>query len=74
MELINSGIKPESLLTRENLEKWLDSGMSYQRIAREITGCHESVVSASANKYGLKSKIGKIMMLKNMNMKLQQGL
>jgi hypothetical protein len=74
VELINSGIKPESLLTRENLEKWLDSGMSYQRIAREITGCHESVVSASANKYGLKSKIGKIMMLKNMNMKLQQGL
>ena len=73
-QLIEKGIKPESLLTRENLETWLNAGMSYQRIAREQTGCHESVISATARMFGLKSKIGKIIMLRNMNMKLQQGL
>jgi hypothetical protein len=74
LELIQKGIKPESLLTRENLENWLNAGLSYQRIAKELTGCHETVVSATAKMFGLKSKIGKIIMLKNMNMKLQHGL
>ena len=71
-QLIEKGINPESLLTRENLETWLNAGMSYQRIAREQTGCHESVISATAKMFGLKSKIGNIIMLRNMNMKLQQ--
>ena len=73
-QLIEKGIKPESLLTRENLETWLNAGMSYQRIAREQTGCHESVISATARMFGLKSKIGKIIMHRNMNMKMQEGL
>jgi spore coat polysaccharide biosynthesis predicted glycosyltransferase SpsG len=69
-QLIEKGIKPESLLTRENLEKWLGAGLSYQRIAREQTGCHESVISATARMFGLKSKIGKIVMLRNMQQRV----
>lgn len=59
-ELEAKGIKPESLLTKENLEAWLEKGLSYNRIAREITGVHENDISAIAKTFGLKSKISGI--------------
>jgi hypothetical protein len=59
-EIEAQGIEPESLLTKENLEKWIGAGMSYQRIARELTGCHEADVSRYAKRFGLKSIIAGI--------------
>ena len=53
-----------SLLTKENMEKWLNSGMSYQRIAREEVGLSEKIVSSKAKEYGLTSKIGNIIRLR----------
>jgi hypothetical protein len=54
-ELEAQGIVPESLLTKDNLEKWLKSGMSYQRIAKELTGCQDSYISTIAKSFGLRS-------------------
>jgi hypothetical protein len=59
-ELIEKGISPRSLMTKENMEKWLKSGMSYQRIAREEVGISELEVSRIAKEYGLISIIGDI--------------
>jgi hypothetical protein len=74
-ELEAQGIVPESLVTKENLEKWLGSGLSYQRIAKELTGCQDAYISTiaiapwakrftrsagSAKSYGLKSVIAGI--------------
>lgn len=53
-ELLEKGIVPESLLTKENLEKWLKSGKSYMRIAKE-TGVYEGDVSRTARNFGLSS-------------------
>lgn len=64
-EIEGQGIEPESLLTKENLEKWLGSGMSYQRIAKELTGCHEADISRYAKRFGLKSQIAAIMVRKH---------
>jgi hypothetical protein len=58
-ELLAEGIDPESLLTKENLEKWLKSGKSYQKIARDYVGLHESIVSAKAKEFSLKSVASK---------------
>jgi hypothetical protein len=63
-ELVAQGIVPESLVTKENLEKWLGAGMSYQRIAKEV-GCHEQQVSYVARGFGLKSQIAAIMIRKH---------
>lgn len=63
-ELETQGIKPESLLTKENLTKWLDEGMSYQRIAREYVGVSENEVSAVAKAFGLQSNISKFLFAK----------
>jgi hypothetical protein len=58
-ELLANGVDPESLLTRENLEQWLKSGKSYQRIARDYVGLHESIVSAKAREFGFQSLASK---------------
>jgi len=63
-ELTDKGIKPESLLTKENLTQWLGSGMSYMRIARELTGVHENEVAAVAKTFGLQSDIKKFIVMK----------
>lgn len=63
-ELVAQKIVPESFLTKENLEKWLGAGMSYQRIAKEV-GCHEQQVSFVARGFGLKSQISAIMIRKH---------
>jgi hypothetical protein len=59
-EIVAKGIQPESLLTKENLEKWLKAGKSYQQIAREFTGVHETQVSAIAKAFGLQSSVSKL--------------
>ncbi len=56
-ELVSQGIKPSSLLTKENLARWLGEGKSYQRIAREHVGLNETIISHTASRYGLSSQI-----------------
>ncbi len=67
-ELKKNGISSMSLLTKENMEKWLNSGMSYQRIAREEVGLSEKIVSSKAKEYGLTSIIGRIIQLRRARM------
>jgi hypothetical protein len=62
-ELLEQGIEPESLLTKENLEKWLKSGKSYMRIAKE-TGVDEGEVSRTARGFGLTSVMAKYKFLR----------
>jgi hypothetical protein len=63
-ELSDKGIKPESLLTKENLTNWLGQGMSYMRIARECTGVNENEIAAIAKTFGLQSDIKKYIVMK----------
>ncbi len=63
-ELVAKGIKPESLLTKENLSLWLSQGLSYMRIAREHVGVHENEISALAKTFGLQSDIKKYIVMK----------
>ena len=63
-ELTEKGIRPESLLTKENLSQWLGQGMSYMRIARELVGVHENEVASMAKNYGLQSDIKKYIVMK----------
>ena len=63
-ELTEKGIRPESLLTKENLTQWLSQGMSYMRIARELVGVHENEVAAIAKTFGLQSDIKKYIVMK----------
>jgi hypothetical protein len=59
-ELMSQGIVPETLLTQENLKKWLEKDdRTYAYIARELVGVSEGVVSATAQKFGLKSSVNK---------------
>ena len=62
-ELTAKGVKPESLLTEDNLRKWLGQGMSYQKIAKE-TGVHEVQVSNVCKSFGLQSSISKYVAMK----------
>jgi hypothetical protein len=63
-ELTEKGVKPESLLTKDNLVKWLGEGMSYMRIARECTGVPENEIAAIAKTFGLQSDIKKYIVMK----------
>lgn len=63
-ELTEKGIKPESLLTKENLTKWLGEGMSYMRIARELTGVPDNEIAAIAKTFGLQSDVKKYVVMK----------
>ena len=69
LELEADGIDPESLLTKENLEKWLNAGKSYQRIAKEHVGLHEMIVSQKAREYGMASHASKFKFYKKGNTK-----
>ena len=51
--------------TKDNLEAWLGAGVSYQRIAREYTGCHENDISSVAKLHGLKSKIASYVFMRH---------
>ena len=63
-ELKDKGIAPESLLTKENLSKWLSEGMSYMRIARECVGIPDNEIAAVAKTFGLQSDIKKYIVMK----------
>lgn len=63
-ELTEKGIKPESLLTKDNLTEWLGKGMSYMRIAREVVGVHENEIAAIAKTFGLQSDVKKYIVMK----------
>jgi len=55
-KLKQQGKKPEDILTKENLQKWLvDEGRSYSYIAREYAGCTNQMVSDIAKGFNLKS-------------------
>lgn len=59
-ELDAQGISAESLLTEDNMRRWVETeGRTYSYIARNYVGCPDTVVSAVAKKFGLKSKISK---------------
>ena len=53
----DNGIDPYSLLTKENLECWINQGKSYMKIAREFVGLSDTIISESARKFHLKSAI-----------------
>ena len=60
-ELLEQGIKGETLLTKENLTQWLTvEGQTYAWIAREKSGCPESKVADVAKGFGIKSSISKL--------------
>lgn len=63
-ELTEQGIRPESLLTKENLAKWLGEGLSYMRISREHTGVPENEIAAIAKTFGLQSDVKKYILTK----------
>jgi hypothetical protein len=58
-ELKETGVSPGSLLTKENMSKWIIDGKSYWHIAEE-TGASDAEVSAMAKVYGLQSILSKI--------------
>jgi hypothetical protein len=62
-DLIEKGVKPETLLTEVNLRKWLNDGWSYLKIAKE-TGVHEAIVANTAKSFGLQSNISKYVAMK----------
>jgi hypothetical protein len=60
VELSESGIEPHSLLTKENLERWiLTDSRTYAYIAREYVGLPEAMVSESAKAFGIQSETSK---------------
>lgn len=63
-ELQDKGTRPEDLLTKENLTLWLSQGMSYMRIARELTGVPENQIAAAAKNFGLQSDVKKYLVMK----------
>lgn len=53
----DKNIDPKSLLTIENLKKWLiDEKRTYSYIAREYVGCKDSEVSAMAKAFNIQTK------------------
>ena len=59
-ELQAQGVSSASILTKENLKKWVeDEGNTYAWVAREKAGVSESEVSTLAKSYGIISKISK---------------
>jgi hypothetical protein len=50
----SKGIKKETLLTKENLKKWIEEeGRTFAYISREYIGCKDSEVSAAAKLFGI---------------------
>jgi tRNA/tmRNA/rRNA uracil-C5-methylase (TrmA/RlmC/RlmD family) len=50
----SKGIKKETLLTKENLRKWIEEeGRTFSYISREYVGCKDSEVSAAAKLFGI---------------------
>jgi len=59
-ELVSKGVDPETLLTKENLKKWIDIDcLTYAQIARDHVGLSALQVSNIAKGFGFKSIIAK---------------
>jgi hypothetical protein len=59
-ELKAQGINPESLLTKENLNTWVNTqGLSFTQIARDHVGIDAEKISEVAKKFGIQSQIAK---------------
>jgi hypothetical protein len=59
-ELLHKGIDPHTLLTVENLKKWVEEEKkSYSYIARRLVGLPEVQVAAEAKKHGIVSEVAK---------------
>lgn len=56
-ELVSKGVTPKSLLTKENLERWVKEGLSYTQIARDHVGIDAEEIGAIAKGFGIKSNI-----------------
>jgi hypothetical protein len=56
-ELVSKGITPKSLLTKENIEKWVKDGLTYTQIARDHVGIDAEEIGAIARNFGIKSNI-----------------
>jgi len=54
LENESKGLKKETLLTKENLKKWIeDENRTYSYISRTYVGCKDIEVSAAAKLYGI---------------------
>jgi hypothetical protein len=59
-ELDAQGINPASLLTKENLQKWIvEEKKTFAAVARDYIGLPDSMVSAAAKSYGIQSETSK---------------
>ena len=59
-ELDSQGINPASLLTKENLERWIvNEKKTFAFVAREYVGLPDSMVSSAAKSYGIQSETSK---------------
>lgn len=59
-ELQAKGIDPETLLTKDNLKKWIEmENLTYAQIARDHVGLSAMQVSTTAKAFGFKSMISK---------------
>lgn len=59
-ELEAAGITPSSLLTKENLKKWVvDEKKTFAYVAREYVGLPDSMVASAAKSYGIQSENSK---------------
>lgn len=59
-ELSDSGILPNTLLTKENLERWIiQDSRTYAYIAREYVGLPEAMVSETAKAFGIQTEASK---------------
>jgi hypothetical protein len=59
-ELSAQGITPESLLTKENLNTWVNTqSLSFTQIARDHVGIDAEKISDVAKKFGIQSNIAK---------------
>ena len=59
-ELDAQGINPASLLTKENLQKWIvEEKKTFAAVARDYVGLPDSMVSSAAKSYGIHSETSK---------------
>ena len=59
-ELDAQGINPASLLTKENLQKWIiDEKKTFAAVARDHVGPPDSMVSSAEKSYGIQSETSK---------------
>lgn len=55
-ELDAEGINPASLLTKENLQRWIvEEKKTYAAVAREYVGLPDSMVASAAKSFGIQS-------------------